>query len=154
MTVRKLKICELPGLTELFEYASVEDMIAENTQGIQDNSADIFALFEGEKLIGELHVKYFCDDVRFAQKGKRAYLFAFRIHSRYQSRGCGQFLLESVLAALEKTGCSEFTIGVEDDNARARHIYEKYGFTRHIARLEESYQGDSYEYDLMLKTLQ
>ena len=47
---------------------------------------------------------------------------------------------------------SEFTVGVEDDNAKARYMYEKYDFTESVARIKESYQGDSYEYDLLLKT--
>ena len=149
--VRKLKITELPLLTQLFNYKNVDEMIAENTRDIETGIIDIFALFDGDKIIGELRAKYISDDNRFAEKGKRAYLYAFRIHKKYQGKGLGNLLLENVLKILAENGYSEFTVGVEDDNTRARYMYEKNGFTEPIARIKECYQGDSYEYDLLLK---
>lgn len=149
--VRKLKISELSMLTELFKYKDVNEMIDENTRDIENGTIDIFALFDMDKIIGELRVKYISDDNRFTEKGKRAYLYAFRIHKKHQGKGLGNFLLENVLKILAENGYSEFTVGVEDDNARARYMYEKNGFTEPIARIKESYQGDSYEYDLLLK---
>lgn len=150
--VRKLKITELPLLSQLFNYKNVDEMIAENTRDIETGIIDIFALFDRDKIIGELRVKYISDDNRFAVKSKRAYLYAFRIHKKHQGKGLGGFLLKNVLITLQENGFSEFTVGVEDDNARGRYMYEKYGFTELIARIKESYQGDSYEYDLLLKT--
>ena len=149
--VRKLKTTELPLLTQLFNYKNVDEMIAENTRDIENGVIDIFALFEGSKIIGELRVKYISNDNRFAEKVKRAYLYAFRIHEYYQDKGLGSYLLENVLTILKENGYSEFTVGVEDDNTKARYMYEKYGFTEPTARIKESYQGDSFEYDLLLK---
>ena len=151
MLVRKLKVSEIPKLTELFKYKDVNEMIVENTKEIENGVIDIFGLFDGDKIIGELRAKYISDDNRFAIKGKRAYLYAFRIHKKYQGKGFGNFLLENVLTLLAENGYNEFAVGVEDDNARARYMYEKNGFTEPIARIKESYQGDSYEYDLLLK---
>lgn len=150
-SVRKLKTSELPVLTELFNYKDVDGMISENARNIENGTVDIFALFHDDKLIGELHVKYDSEDKVFAEKGKRAYLFAFRIHKDYQGRGFGKMLLETVLDELKAKGYSEVTVGVEGENARARYIYEKYGFINCIARIRENYQGDSYEYDLLLR---
>ena len=84
--VRKLKTTELPILSQLFNYKDVDDMIAENTRNIENNVVDIFALFDNDKLIGELHVKYDNEDKDFAEKEKRAYLFAFRVHKDYQGK--------------------------------------------------------------------
>ena len=151
--VRKLKITELPLLTQLFNYKNFDKMIAVNTRDIETGIIDIFALFDGDKIIGELRVKYISDDNRFAEKGKRAYLYAFRVHQKYQGKGLGNSLLENVLTILAEKGYREFTVGVEDDNARARYMYEKNGFTESVARIKESYQGDSYEYDLLLKRI-
>ncbi|MBE6716632.1 MAG: GNAT family N-acetyltransferase [Ruminococcaceae bacterium] len=153
MLVRKLKVSEIPKLTELFKYKDVNEMIVENTKEIENGVIDIFALFDDDKIIGELRAKYISDDNRFAEKGKRAYLYAFRIHKKYQGKGLGNFLLENVLTILTENGYSEFTVGVVDDNSRARYVYEKNGFTEPIARIKESYQGDSYEYDLFLKRI-
>ena len=149
--VRKIKTTDLPLLTQLFNYKDVNDMIAENTRDIEAGIIDIFALFDGAKIIGELRVKYISDDNRFTEKGKRAYLYAFRVHQKYQGKSLGNFLIENVLATLKENGYNEFTVGVEDSNARARYMYKKHGFTEPIARIKESYQGDSYEYDLLLK---
>lgn len=149
--VRKLRTTELPLLPQLFNYKNVDEMIAENTKDIENGIIDIFALFDGTKIIGELRVKYISDDNRFAEKGKRAYLYAFRIHQKYQSKGLGNFLLENVLNILQGNGYREFSVGVEDDNSKARYMYAKHGFTESIARIKESYQGDSYEYALLLK---
>ena len=149
--VRKLKTTELPMLTELFNYKDIDDMITENTRSIENGIVDIFALFDDNKLIGELHVKYDNEDKDFAEKGKRAYLFAFRIHKDYQGKGLGSYLLETVIDELNANGYHELTVGVEDDNIRARYMYEKHGFIQPIARIKETYQGDSYEYDLLLR---
>lgn len=149
--VRKLKITELPLLTQLFNYKNVDEMMVENTRDIENGVIDIFALFDRDKIIGELRVKYVSDDNRFAKKGNRAYLYAFRIHKKHQGKGLGNFLLENVLTILTENGYSEFTVGVEDDNSRARYIYEKHGFKESVAKMKESYQGDSYEYNLLLK---
>ena len=151
MFVRKLKVSEIPKLTELFKYKDVHEMIVENTKEIKNGVIDIFGLLDGDKIIGELRAKYISDDKRFAEKDSRAYLYAFRIHQKHQGKGLGNFLLENVLESLAENGYNEFTVGVEDSNARARYMYKKHGFTEPIARIKESYQGDSYEYDLLLK---
>ena len=114
---------------------------------------DIFALFDNDKLIGELHVKYESEDKREAVRGRRAYLFAFRVREEMQGRGIGKHLLQSVLDILAQQGYTEFTIGVEDDNERAIHIYQSAGFDKVVARKAETYQGDSYEYNLYLKSM-
>ncbi len=153
IVVRKLETNEIYLLKELFNYKNLAEMIAENTRDMEIGVIDIFVLFDNQKIIGELRVKYISDDNSFAEKGKRAYLYAFRIHQKYQGKGLGNFLLENVLTILAENGYNEFTVGVEDDNARARYMYEKNGFTEPIARIKENYQGDSYEYDLLLKRI-
>lgn len=51
--VRKLKTTDLPLLTQLFNYKDVDDMIVENTKEIENGVIDVFALFDGDKIIGE-----------------------------------------------------------------------------------------------------
>lgn len=152
-TVRKITVNELPWLTELFDYNDIDGMLAENTSLIQNGSGDIFILLDGERLLGELHVKYESCDRLEAVKGVRAYLYAYRIHKNFQGMGLGKLLMKTVLDTLATEGYSEFTIGVEDDNDRALHIYKKFGFSKEIARKYEEYQGDGYEYGLYLKRL-
>lgn len=151
--VRKITVTELPRLTELFDYNDIDAMLAENTSRIQSGTEDIFILLDGERLLGELHVSYESDDKLKAVKGVRAYLSAYRIHRDHQDKGIGKLLMKTVLDTLAAEGYSEFTIGIEDGNDRALHIYRSFGFIEVIARKYEEYQGDGYEYDLYLKWL-
>ena len=151
MKVERLAADDLSILTELFDYHDARQMIAECAREIQSRKIDIFVLFDQGILVGELHAMYDGDDADAAVRGKRAYLFAFRVREGFQNRGYGTFLMKTVLAILKEKGYSEFTIGVEDDNARAIHMYQALGFTELIARKQEAYQGDAYEYGLYLK---
>ncbi len=151
MKIEKLAVHALYRLTELFEYNNVEQMISECTRDIQNGSIDIFVLYDKDVLIGELHVMYENDDKNYAVRGKRAYLFAFRVRKDFQNKGYGTYLLKTVLALLKEDGYYEFTVGVEDDNLRAIHMYQALGFTELLLRKQEEYQGDAYEYNLYLK---
>ncbi|MCM1299231.1 MAG: GNAT family N-acetyltransferase [Firmicutes bacterium] len=150
MTVTALAVQELHRLTELYDYNDVDEMIAQCTYEIQNNITDIFVLSDGLELIGELHARYRSDDDNFAVQGRRAYLFAFRIHKNYQGKGYGKYLIRKVIEILKERGYSEFTVGVEDDNLKAQHIYRSLGFDERLLRKKEEYQGDSYEYSLYL----
>lgn len=121
-------------LTELFDYNDPDAMISTCMERIQRGIEDIFILFEQDVLAGELHVMYQNDDERFAKRGKRTYLFAFRIRDEYQNQGYGTKLLQTVLALLQEKGYDEFTVGVEDNNPRAKHIYWALGFSEFICR--------------------
>ena len=154
METKKLEIHNLRELTELFDYNDVEQMIADCMRDIQNRIIDIFVLYDNGVLVGELHVKYESDDENYAVRGRRAYMFAFRVRKDLQNKGYGTYLLKETLAALKEEGYSEFTVGVEDDNLRAIHIYQKLGFTELVLRSREEYQGDAYEYNLYLKRQQ
>ena len=151
LTIRQATPADLPRLPELFDYNDVRAMIAEHTRRITSGEFTIFLLWDGADLIGELHVTWRSDDPRFAIAGQRAYLSAFRVREDRQGHGSGSFLLDSVIRSIEQAGYREITVGVEDDNARARRMYKKRGFTERVARCSESYQGDTYEYDLLLR---
>lgn len=146
-----MAVQDLHTLTTLFDYNNVEQMVSECTKDIEDGKIDIFVLYNESLLIGELHVMYECEDVNFAMRDKRAYLFAYRIHKNYQGKGYGKYLLKSVLEILKNNGYCEFTIGVEDDNLIAQHIYRSVGFNEFVMRKQEEYQGDKYEYNLYLR---
>ena len=151
LTVRAITTAELRRLTALFDYNDVPAMIRENARLIDSGDFSIYLLFEDDALIGELHVTWRSDDPLAAVDGRRAYLSAFRVREERQGLGYGQFLLREVISVIERAGYREITIGVEDDNLRARHLYGKFGFTEFVERRSESYQGDAYEYDLLLR---
>ncbi len=152
INIKKLSINELNILTKLFRYNDLNAAITENTQMISSGTGDIFCIFNDDVPFGELRVKYISEDELFAQKGIRAYLYAFRINKDFRGKGYGRMLMSYVISALKDEGYREFTIGVADDNLRAKHIYESFGFTTVIANRSESYQGDTYSYSLYLKS--
>ena len=96
-------------------------------------AVDIFVLFDGQRPAGELPVRYESEDERYALRGRRACLFAFRIRQDLQGRGLGTHLLKTVPASL------------------ALHMYRAMGYGRLVLRAREAYQGDEYEYHLYLK---
>ena len=151
LTIRPIQPDELRRLTALFDYNDVPAMIAENARLIESGDFSIYLLFEGSDLIGEIHVTWRSGDPLAAIDGQRAYLSAYRIREERQGLGYGQHLLREVIRLIEKAGYREITIGVEDDNVRAKHLYRKFGFTEFVARLSECYQGDAYEYDLLMR---
>ena len=151
LTIREATLDDLSRLPELFDYNDVRAMIAEHTRRITSGEFSIFLLWDGADLIGELHVTWHSDDHRFALSGQRAYLSAFRVLKGRQGYGFGTFLLQEVIRQIEGVGYREITVGVEDNNARAKHMYAKLGFSERIARCRESYQGDEYDYDLLLR---
>lgn len=151
MKIKKLTTADLPELLKLFEYNNPAEMLAENKQGLENGEIDIWGVYENDKLVGELRAKYKSMDNDFAMPNKRVYLYAFRINKEYQNKGLGTSLFESVLKYLTAKGYSEFTVGVDDDNIIARHLYNKLGFTKIIARKQETYQNDTYEYALLLR---
>ena len=151
MTVNPLNTEELYLLKDLFSYNDPEKMIQSNSQKIESGEIDIFGLFSNKVLIGELRAMYSNSDERFAQKGKRAYLYAFRIHENHQGKGLGKHLLKYVIDNLTQNGYYEITVGVEDDNERAKHIYNSFGFDKIVSRIQEEYQGEKYEYNLYQK---
>ena len=152
-TVKELGADDLACLGALFNYRDIDEMIRENGRRISCGEIAIFALFEGDRLAGELRVAYRHEDEAFAARGRRAYLYAFRVHRDLRGRGLGTHLLHAVLSRLSDAGYTEFTVGVEDDNPRVRALYERFGFSTCVARKYEEYQGDGYEYDLLLKTI-
>lgn len=151
MRVERLAEQDLNILTELFDYHDVEQMILECTQEMRNHRIDFFVLFERSVLIGELHVMYENDDESYAVRGRRAYLYAFRIREGYQNMGYGKKLLREVISDLREKGYTEFTVGVEDENEKAIHMYQSLGFNELLLRTQEAYQGDVYEYNLYLK---
>ena len=150
--IKKLTVNELSILNSLFVYNDVDAMIVENTKLISSGAGDIFCIFNDGKPFGELRVKYVSEDNLYAVKGVRAYLYAFRINKEYRGKGYGKMLMSNVISVLESEGYTEFTIGVSDNNTRAKHIYGSFGFTEVIAKRTETYQQDTYSYSLYLKS--
>ncbi len=99
----------------------------------KNKEIDTYVIEYNNNFIGEITVNYVCHDLQTeAIQNQRVYLEAFRLDKKYQEKGLGQKLLKYVLDDLENCGYTEFTIGVEENNEIAKHIYFKFGFTEKI----------------------
>ena len=151
LVLKKINKGELSLLLQLHQYNNPEHMLSENSELLDSASIDIYGLFYDSAIIGELRVKYRDQDPAIAFPGRRVYLYALRILDNYRNLGLGTYILNSAISMLENDGYREFTIGVEDKNTIARKLYGKFSFVHRIKRVYEIYQGDTYEYDLLLR---
>lgn len=153
MNFRKIEIEEFdklkrvfPGNEELWEkYKNMQ------IEKIEKKEIDIFVIENDENIIGEITANYKSNKLENeAKAGIRAYLEAFRLSKEYRGQGLGQKLINYCMKYLENIGYTEFTIGVEDDNEIAKHIYSKLGFTKIVGRGHGD-EFDNSEYTLYLK---
>ena len=153
MIIRKILREEFIKLKELFP-GNEELWIKYSKQRLkqlEDKEIDIYVIeYEGE-FVGELTVNYISHDLKSETiPNIRVYFEAFRIDKKYQGKGLGQKLIEYTINDLKQEGFKEFTIGVEEDNERAKYIYFKYGFTE-VIDYGKGDEFDPTEYTLYLK---
>ena len=119
----------------------------------ENRETDTYVIEDNDKFIGELTVNYISHDLPTETvPNQRVYLQAFRVNKKYQKQGLGQQLITFVLNDLAERGYTEFTIGVEEDNEIAKHIYFKNGFTEAI----DKGHGDEFDptdYTLYMKSI-
>lgn len=155
MEFRKIKIDEFEKLKRLFP--DNEEMWIKykkkRLEQFEQEEIDVFVIEENESIIGELTVNYKNHELETETiPNRRVYLEAFRVDKKYQGQCLGQKLINYCTDYLIKIGYTEFTIGVEDDNEVAKHIYFKLGFTNAI----DKGHGDEFdpsEYTLYLKDI-
>ncbi len=151
MIIRKLKIDEADNLKYLFKHKNFERYKNNVIKEIENNIRDIYIMINDNKFIGEITVHYNNKSEKETISNIRVYLSAYRVLREYQGKGLGQQLLKFVIEDLEQKGYTEFTIGVEEDNKNAIHIYNKFGFNELLARLSETHEDNTYEYNLYLR---
>ncbi len=119
-----------------------------------ENDVDTYIVELNNQVVGEVTINYSSHDLPSeAILNQRVYVQAFRIEPSYQGYGLGQRLMSYTLSDLESKGITEFTIGVEDDNEVAKHIYFKYGFTEAI----DYRKGDMFDptdYTLYMRSIE
>ena len=153
MEFRKITIEEFDKLKRLFPGNEElwEKYRKTQVEKLEKKEIDIFVIENNENIIGEITANYKSNKLENeAKAGIRAYLEAFRIDKDYRSQGLGQELINYCIEYLENIGYTEFTIGVEDENEIAKHIYSKLGFTKEIGKGYGD-EFDNSEYTLYLK---
>lgn len=155
MEFRKIKVEEFEKLKELFPDSEEMWFKYKNKRlkQFEKQEIDIFVIEDNKDIIGELTVNYKSHQLETETiPNKRVHLEAFRVDKKYQGQGLGQKLINYCIDYLTNIGYIEFTIGVEDDNEIAKHIYSKLGFNYAI----DKGHGDEFnpcEYTLYLKDI-
>lgn len=152
LNIRKLDAAEINKVSHLYDEPENPSFMEKRKEKIVAGIQDIYVLENENNIIGEVTIVY--DDVHdgFTIKGQRVYMEALRIEQDYQGKGYGQHLINKVIENIKNQGYQEITIGVEDDNLNAKHIYYKLGFTNYVCRQF----GDKYApegYDVWLKKI-
>ena len=155
MNIRKIKKEEFEKLKTLFPdnnemWIKYKRMRLEQ---FEKKEIAVFVIEDDRNIIGEITVNYVSHELETETiPNRRVYLEAFRVNKKYQGQGLGQKLINYCIEYLIKKGYTQFTIGVEDDNEIAKHIYFKLGFDEAI----DKGHGDEFdpsEYTLYLKDI-
>ena len=155
MNYKKIKKEEFERLKKLFpdNEEMWQKYRKQRLEQFNKKEIDVFVIEENNEIIGEITINYINHDLQTETiPGKRVYLETFRIDKNYQGKGLGQKLLNYVIDNLIQDGYTEFTIGVEETNEIAKHIYFKLGFTEAI----DKGHGDEFDpsdYILYLKKI-
>jgi diamine N-acetyltransferase len=153
LKVRTIKAEEVNKLSHLYNDASNPLFMKSRKEKILSGIQDIYVLEFDNNIIGEVSVIY--NDIResFTIKNQRVYMEGLRVEKKHQGKGYSQIFINRVIEDLEKKNYKEITIGVEDDNLNARHIYKKLGFTNFVKR-EPGDKHAPQGYDVWLKKVE
>ena len=83
--------------------------------------------FIGDEVIGDLGVTQVRNSFKYQH---RAYM-GMSIQEEYCNAGLGSLMLEMAINQAKENGFEQLELGVFEDNKRAIHLYEKYGFQQY-----------------------
>ncbi len=93
-------------------------------QTVYDPDWDCRLILADEKAVGFVFYGYWAE--------KNAYLLCrYMIDERYQDQGYGKAALPTIVEQMrQQYGCKDIYLTLEDENARAVHLYTSFGFER------------------------
>lgn len=102
--------------------------IQANLLDIEKHSRNFMIIaFIDNQIVGDLGVKQIRSHLKYCH---RAYM-GISIQKQYCNLGLGSIMIEIALEYVEKRGFEQLELGVFEDNLRAIHLYEKYGFKKY-----------------------
>ncbi len=128
MKIRKMSRADLPALAKL-NAKIFHDITAKQALRVFRHSFS--KRVDGACLVaeedGKLAGAIFCQK-KLTQYAHSAYIAAFFVSKRQQSKGMGKALMAACLAAMKKKGITNVSLTVSEKNKRARLMYKKAGF--------------------------
>ena len=83
--------------------------------------------FAGEKLVGEFGVAQVRPHIKYRHRA----VMGISVRKDYWGCGLGSYLMQLAIGQTRANGFEQLELGVYSDNARAIHLYEKFGFERY-----------------------
>lgn len=126
MKVKKIKSSDLPALFKLWKRAGLSvnnDMSREQKECwmmIELNPTSCLALWEGKKIIGSVFGTF---------NGRRGWIYHLAVDPKYQNKGYGKLLLNTVEKALKEKGATKILLWINYFNKKISSFYEKNGFS-------------------------
>lgn len=96
---------------------------------IKAGNRQVFIYKINGEFIGEGALVFDTGDPDYTIEKRRVYVSRMIVKKEYRNRGIGSEILEFLIKKAKEAGFTEMTIGVDNDNANALHLYRKYGFT-------------------------
>lgn len=81
------------------------------------------------EFIGEGSLVFEINDPDYTIPGRRIYLSRLIVKNGHRGRGIGGIIVDYLVDYAKRLGYGEMSLGVDIDNAVARQLYEKKGFT-------------------------
>jgi len=121
VTIRELKIGDYENAYSLWQslpglgLSAADD--AENIAAfLAKNPGLSFAAVDGDKLIGT---------ILGGSDGRRGFIYHLAVHSQYQNKGTGRFLVERCLSAMQKSGLQKCHLFVYSDNKAGIRFWKR-----------------------------
>ncbi|MFO7953007.1 MAG: GNAT family N-acetyltransferase [Bacillota bacterium] len=133
---------------EVFDWVTPEKWAERLKESIEDSSAEIAVLTDGNKIIGSI-TACACRDEDYESAGE---LCEFYLRPGYWRQGLGTKLVNWSLQRLKEKGFNRVTLWVFEESHGSRKFYERLGFreegTVRSTRIDESIRVIRYIKDL------
>lgn len=104
------------------------DKMEENLSDLEESPQDfLVTAFLNDQIIGDAGITQIRNHMKYRH---RAY-FGISIRKQYCDLGLGSIILKIALEQAKINGFEQVELGVFNDNLRAIHLYEKYGFQKY-----------------------
>lgn len=79
--------------------------------------------------IGHIFILFLTGQAHNKEREKHAYLYSLRVMEMFQGQGIGTHLIHQAEDHIIQRSCQNIAIAVAKTNERARHLYERLGYT-------------------------
>ena len=125
MTIKRLTSDEAARIVAL---SPAETLLRSVT--MRNGSESCFAVIENGRAAAHVGILHEAADPSMTVPGRRVYIFGLETVPEYRNMGLATLLLQYIFSVYESSGIREFSIGVENKNTTAKHLYEKLGFRK------------------------